>query len=79
MTQDFHPAPGAVGDLDLLRVGVAGNVAQRLPNRPGKRNAVNDWLLLQLEFAMNNLPVLCRPWCCRAWATTSAPGWTCLR
>jgi len=52
----FEPATGLLASLDLLAIEIAGDVAHVRLNRPAKRNAVNDALVLQLQTAFINLP-----------------------
>ena len=57
-TMDFQPATGALAELNLLKIEIAGDAAVghvRL-NRPDKRNAVNDTLVLQLRSAVEQMP-----------------------
>jgi (methylthio)acryloyl-CoA hydratase len=56
MSLDFTPLGGATAELDLLQVSTAGAVAHVRLNRPDKRNAVNDRLVLQLQSALQRLP-----------------------
>ncbi len=56
MSLIFHPATGLLASLDLLRIEVAGAVAHVRLNRPAKRNAVNDALVVQLHTCFVNLP-----------------------
>jgi enoyl-CoA hydratase/carnithine racemase len=53
---DFTPAPGVLASLDLLRIGLAGDVAHVRLMRPAKRNALNDALVAQLHTAFVNWP-----------------------
>jgi (methylthio)acryloyl-CoA hydratase len=52
----FQPAGGALAQLTLLRIEVAGAVAHVRLNRPDKRNAINDTLVMQLRSALEQLP-----------------------
>jgi enoyl-CoA hydratase/carnithine racemase len=56
MTPAFHPATGLLASLDLLSIEIAEPIAHVRLNRPAKRNAVNDTLVLQLQTAFINLP-----------------------
>ncbi len=56
MTLPFVPAGGTLATLDLLAIEIAGAVAHVRLNRPAKRNAINDTMVLQLQTAMLNLP-----------------------
>ncbi len=56
MTPDFADATGSLAELDLLRIWTADNVAHIRLNRPDKRNAINDTLVLQLQGAVQQLP-----------------------
>lgn len=56
MTLDLRPATGALAALDLLEIAIAEPVAHVRLNRPSKRNAINDTLVLQLQAAMQQLP-----------------------
>jgi enoyl-CoA hydratase/carnithine racemase len=56
MTLEFQPATGALAGLDLLEIGIAEPLAHVRLNRPSKRNAINDTLVLQLQAAMQQLP-----------------------
>ena len=49
MNADFTPAGGALAALDLLSIGIAGDIAHVRLNRPGKRNAINDTLIAQIQ------------------------------
>jgi enoyl-CoA hydratase/carnithine racemase len=53
---DFKAAGGALAELSLLRISIAGAVGHVRLNRPDKRNAVNDTLVLQLRSALEGLP-----------------------
>jgi (methylthio)acryloyl-CoA hydratase len=53
---DFQAAGGALAELNLLRISIAGAVGHVRLNRPAKRNAVNDTLVLQLRSALEGLP-----------------------
>jgi (methylthio)acryloyl-CoA hydratase len=53
---DFRPAGGLLGQLDLLRIELAGPVAHVRLNRPAKRNAISDTLITQLHTGFVNLP-----------------------
>jgi len=52
----FQPAGGLLGQLDLLRIELAGPIAHVRLNRPAKRNAISDTLITQLHTAFVNLP-----------------------
>ena len=56
MTLPFEPAAGALAELSLLRIEVAGAVGHVRLNRPEKRNAINDTLVLQLRSAVEQMP-----------------------
>jgi enoyl-CoA hydratase/carnithine racemase len=56
MTTAFQPARGALAALDLLDIGVAEPIAHVRLNRPAKRNAINDTLVLQLQSALQQMP-----------------------
>lgn len=56
MTPAFQPATGLLAGLDLLAIEIAEPIAHVRLNRPAKRNAVNDALVLQLQTAFINLP-----------------------
>jgi enoyl-CoA hydratase/carnithine racemase len=56
MSQDFQPATGLLGSLDLLSISQSGNVLHVRLNRPAKRNALSDPLIQQLHTAFVNLP-----------------------
>jgi enoyl-CoA hydratase/carnithine racemase len=56
MTPAFQPATGLLAGLDLLAIEIAEPIAHVRLNRPAKRNAVNDALVLQLQTALINLP-----------------------
>jgi enoyl-CoA hydratase/carnithine racemase len=56
MSLAFQPASGALADLGLLKVSIAGAVGHVRLNRPDKRNAVNDALVLQLQAALQQMP-----------------------
>jgi enoyl-CoA hydratase/carnithine racemase len=52
----FKPASGILSQLPLLKITTAGAVAHVRLNRAGKRNAISDELILQLQTAFINLP-----------------------
>jgi (methylthio)acryloyl-CoA hydratase len=52
----FQPATGALAALDLLAIEIAEPIAHVQLNRPAKRNAVNDTLVLQLQSALQQMP-----------------------
>jgi enoyl-CoA hydratase/carnithine racemase len=56
MNLDFRPADGALAELALLQISIAGAVGHVRLNRPEKRNAVNDTLVLQLRSALERMP-----------------------
>ncbi|HVJ60203.1 MAG TPA: enoyl-CoA hydratase-related protein, partial [Burkholderiaceae bacterium] len=56
MSPAFQPATGLLAGLDLLAIEIAEPIAHVKLNRPAKRNAVNDTLVLQLQTAFINLP-----------------------
>src|ERR1700712_964254 len=56
MPTPFQPAVGLLAQLDLLRIEQRGAVTQVRLNRPAKRNAISDALVLQLQTAFINLP-----------------------
>jgi enoyl-CoA hydratase/carnithine racemase len=56
MADTFLPATGALAALDLLRIAHSGNVTHVRLNRPAKRNAMNDTLVMQLQTAFTGLP-----------------------
>jgi (methylthio)acryloyl-CoA hydratase len=56
MSLAFQPAIGPLADLSLLKVSIAGAVGHVRLNRPDKRNAVNDALVLQLQAALQQMP-----------------------
>jgi enoyl-CoA hydratase/carnithine racemase len=56
MADTFLPATGALAALDLLRITHSGNVTHVRLNRPAKRNAMNDALVMQLQAAFTGLP-----------------------
>jgi len=56
MTAAFQPATGLLAELDLLSIEVADALAHVQLDRPHKRNAISDALVLQLQTAMLNLP-----------------------
>lgn len=56
MNLDFRPAGGALAELDLLQVSIADTIGHVRLNRPEKRNAVNDTLVLQLRSALELMP-----------------------
>jgi enoyl-CoA hydratase/carnithine racemase len=53
---EFTPVAGALGALDLLQVSQAGAVLHIRLNRPAKRNAISDALIMQLHSAFIQLP-----------------------
>jgi enoyl-CoA hydratase/carnithine racemase len=57
MATIFAPTSGPLAELDLLRVEQADAVLHVRLNRPAKRNALNDTLVEQLQFAFTHLPV----------------------
>ena len=52
----FSPAVGLLAQLDLLRIENGGPITHVRLNRPAKRNAINDALVVQLQTAFINLP-----------------------
>jgi enoyl-CoA hydratase/carnithine racemase len=52
----FQPAAGLFAELSLLQVGFDDAVAHVRLNRPAKRNAMNDALILQLQTCLQHLP-----------------------
>jgi enoyl-CoA hydratase/carnithine racemase len=56
MSPAFQPATGTLAGLDLLAIEVGETIAHVRLNRPAKRNAINDTLVLQLQTALINLP-----------------------
>jgi (methylthio)acryloyl-CoA hydratase len=56
MTARFQPAAGLLASLDLLAIEVGETIAHVRLNRPAKRNAINDTLVLQIQTALQNLP-----------------------
>jgi (methylthio)acryloyl-CoA hydratase len=56
MNLSFQAAGGALGALSLLRIEVAEAVAHVRLDRPDKRNAINDALVVQLRSALEQLP-----------------------
>jgi len=60
MATPFTSATGALAQLDLLRVEQADAVLHVRLNRPAKRNALNDTLVEQLQFAFTHLPAQAR-------------------
>ena len=56
MTLHFVPAGGTLASLNLLQISLAGAVGHIRLNRPDKRNAVNDALVLQLRSALEQMP-----------------------
>ncbi|MES2957542.1 MAG: crotonase/enoyl-CoA hydratase family protein [Pseudomonadota bacterium] len=56
MSLDFQAAEGALAGLGLLQISIAGAVGHVRLNRPDKRNAINDTLVLQLRSALELMP-----------------------
>lgn len=56
----FTPAPGLLGQLELLRASVDGPVVHLRLARPAKRNAINDQLITEIHTAILNLPAEAR-------------------
>ncbi len=56
MTLNFEPAGGMLASLDLLKVEIAGTVGHVRLNRPAKRNAINDTMILQLQTCFQSWP-----------------------
>jgi len=56
MATTFQPATGLLAGLDLLAIEIGDTIAHVRLNRPAKRNAINDTLVLQLQTALLNLP-----------------------
>ena len=56
MTMNFEPAGGVLASLDLLKIEIAGKVGHVRLNRPVKRNAINDTMILQLQTCFQNWP-----------------------
>jgi len=57
MATIFAPTSAPLAELDLLRVEQSDAVLHVRLNRPAKRNALNDTLVEQLQFAFTHLPV----------------------
>lgn len=56
MTSSSQPTAGVLAALDLLSIELFDSIAHVRLNRPAKRNAINDKMVLQLQTAMLNLP-----------------------
>ena len=56
MIDNFTPVTGPLAALDLLEISLAGAVAHVRLNRPAKRNALNDTMVVQLHTTFVNLP-----------------------
>jgi (methylthio)acryloyl-CoA hydratase len=56
MATPFHPVAGLLATLDLLRIEQRDAVVHLRLNRPAKRNAISDALVVQLQTAFINLP-----------------------
>jgi enoyl-CoA hydratase/carnithine racemase len=54
--ESFQPAGGPFAELSLLQVGFDDALAHVSLNRPAKRNAMNDALILQLQTCLQHLP-----------------------
>ena len=52
----FSPATGLPGELSLLKIETAGVIGHVRLNRPEKRNAINDALVMQLQTALLSMP-----------------------
>lgn len=52
----FEPATGPLAGLEYIRVAVAGKLMQIALARSGKRNAVNEAMLLEIQTCFLNLP-----------------------
>ena len=52
----FEPASGLLADLPLLKVEIADAVGHIRLDRPEKRNAINDALIVQLQTALLHMP-----------------------
>jgi len=56
MSIPFSAATGLLAQLDLLKIEHAGAITWLRLNRPAKRNAISDGLVVQLQTAFINLP-----------------------
>ena len=56
MTTPFMAATGFFAEMDFLKVEFSESVSHVRLNRPSKRNAINDAMILQLQACMLNLP-----------------------
>jgi enoyl-CoA hydratase/carnithine racemase len=56
MSTPFSAATGLLAQLDLLKIEHAGPITRLRLNRPAKRNAISDGLVVQLQTAFINLP-----------------------
>jgi enoyl-CoA hydratase/carnithine racemase len=56
MNEEFQPAQGLLGSLEMLRVEQRGPVMHLRLNRPAKRNAINDRFIAEIHTAFVNLP-----------------------
>ena len=54
--ESFQPAGGLFAELPLLQIGFDDALAHVRLNRPAKRNAMNDPLILQLQTCLQHLP-----------------------
>ena len=60
VTPSFRSVTGLLASLDLLRIEQRGAVVHLRLNRPAKRNAISDALVVQLHTAFANLPEAAR-------------------
>jgi enoyl-CoA hydratase/carnithine racemase len=60
MSEDFEPAQGLLGSLQMLRVEQRGPIVHLRLNRPAKRNAINDRFIAEIHTAFVNLPAEAR-------------------
>ena len=56
MSPIFRPATGELVGLDLLAIEIGETIAHVRLNRPAKRNAINDTLVLQVQSALQLMP-----------------------
>ena len=56
MSIPFSAATGLLAQLELLKIEHAGAITRLRLNRPAKRNAISDGLVVQLQTAFVNLP-----------------------
>ena len=72
-----NASTASAGPSDLLKIEQKGAVLTVGLNRPAKRNALNDGIILAIQDCFANLPDGSAPWSSMASATISPPASIC--